>query len=168
MAEIAEGTGGEMMEFVKALETIRQMHKVCACGPNQHKATGKPLCPLYHTAFPCTDIVSFDIEDEKVEELISAWAAYYPEPKLPTLRELLNTVGITVRCDGTLQFNTRFEADKPISADFAQMQKEVCVNTACLNCSCYESEWQYCFRLGCHVPETGCCGAWKEKVEPKE
>lgn len=38
----------------------------------------------------------------------------------------------------------------------------------CKNCAHYEIEWQYCFKAGCHAPETGCCGGWKEKVEPIE
>jgi len=38
----------------------------------------------------------------------------------------------------------------------------------CENCAHYEVEQQYCFKTGCHAPKIGCCGGWKEKVEPKE
>lgn len=109
------------MEFLKAIETIMNMHKACACGPNEAKKTGKPICPLYHTAFPCTDIVSFEIEEREVDELLEAWNKYYTGQTRPTWRKLLDAAGITVRCDGTLQFNTRFEADKPVSDEFMHM-----------------------------------------------
>ena len=109
------------MEFLKAMETIMNMHKACACGPNEAKKTGKPICPLYHTAFPCTGIVSLKIEEKKVEELLETWNEYYTYPAQPTWRKVLESAGITVRCDGTLQFGTRFDADKPISAEFVRM-----------------------------------------------
>lgn len=28
---------------------------------------------------------------------------------------------------------------------------------SCMNCACYEEEWEYCFRLGTHVLKDGYC-----------
>lgn len=41
------------------------------------------------------------------------------EPKLPTWRNLLESIGVNVRCDGMVQFQL-LAADKPIPADIAQ------------------------------------------------
>lgn len=35
----------------------------------------------------------------------------------------------------------------------------------CENCACYETEWEYCFRLGAHAPKDGYCKNYREELK---
>ena len=41
------------------------------------------------------------------------------------------------------------------------------MDESCVNCACYEEEWEYCFRLGTHVPKDGHCENYRDEL-PKE
>ena len=67
-------------------------------------------CPMIGVNISQCRKVTFERPGE-VERIVEAWAKDHPKP--PTWREWLGSHGITVRFDGSLQFNTRFDADKP-------------------------------------------------------
>ena len=46
------------------------------------------------------------------EETVSNWVKEHQKP--PTWREWLGSHGITVRCDGSLEFDRPSDADKPV------------------------------------------------------
>lgn len=48
----------------------------------------------------------------EVERIVEEWAKNHPKP--PTWRKWLGSHGITVRCDGTLEFDRPSDADKPV------------------------------------------------------
>ena len=34
----------------------------------------------------------------------------------------------------------------------------------CENCTCYEEEYEYCFRFGNHAPKDGICDCYREEL----
>ena len=38
----------------------------------------------------------------------------------------------------------------------------------CINCACYEEEWEYCFRLGTHVPKNGYCENYRNELQKEK
>lgn len=93
----------ELQEFMKEFERMCWFYK-----RNNECPMG---CPMIGVNISQCRKVAFERPSE-VEKIISDWVKSHPKP--PTWREWLGSHGITVRCDGSLQFNTRFDADKPV------------------------------------------------------
>ena len=90
----------EFMQEFKRMCWFFKQNGVCPMG-----------CPM--TGFDVSQCRKLAFEDpDQVERIVSDWSKRHPKPM--TWREWLGSHGITVRCDGSLQFNTRFDADKPV------------------------------------------------------
>ena len=68
-------------------------------------------CPMIGVNISQCRKVVFERPGES-EKIVSDWVKEHPKPV--TWREWLGSHGITVRCDGSIQFDSRFDADKPI------------------------------------------------------
>lgn len=68
-------------------------------------------CPMIGLSISQCRKVAFERPGES-EKIVSDWVKVHPKPV--TWREWLGSHGITIRCDGSIQFDSRFDADKPI------------------------------------------------------
>lgn len=90
-------------------EFIQEFNRMCWFYKRDN--TCPMSCPMIGVNISQCRKVTFERPGE-VERIVETWAKDHPKP--PTWREWLGSYGITVRCDGPLQFNTRFDADKPV------------------------------------------------------
>lgn len=101
----------ELQEFMKEFERMCWFYK-----SNNKSNNEFPMgCPMIGVNISQCRKVTFERPSE-VEKIVSDWIKSHP--KLPAWREWLGSHGITVRCDGSLQFNTEFDVDKPVPEGF--------------------------------------------------
>lgn len=92
----------QLSEFMQEFDRMCWFYK---------RDNGCPLnCPMNGVNISQCRKIAFE-EPSVAEKTVCDWAKDHPKP--PSWREWLGSHGITVRADGSLQFNTRFDADKP-------------------------------------------------------
>ena len=128
MAEMAEGTGGEIVEFQ---EVARHWKRMCKQFQKPNTCHGCPIAEHQKMFEACSD---GDVDTVAMEALVMAWAAENPEPQYPTWTEWLSKQGFVELKVGQFVKRTENEyiyecktvavlTDKaavPIPADIAQ------------------------------------------------
>ena len=112
---MAEGTGGEIVDFVQIMKDWRRMCKAYSTD-DYSCCDGCPVVDFRENG--CGAI--FEMEDstdwQKYADAIAAWAAENPEPVYPTWIEVMKMYGVV----GETGYTYLESAYKPIPADIAQ------------------------------------------------